>query len=433
LTATLIAACSATAAEKKFKNQEEYDLYEKAGKDIAAGNFANAVSDLDAWRQKYPESDYRDDGQLLYVQAWSGAKQHPKALDAAAPLIQQGAGLSLGAADVIKLLYTTSLAIQQASGPTSQQLATGEQAAQRLLTFNQKPEGVAEDAWIQARSQLQAAARVTLVHVAIMPAAQALQKNDCAAAESAGARALSGYPDSAQAAWYMGLANLCLYKTQPEKVSPALYELALAAALDPAKGVADAEWQRKNVEPYLEKIYNQYHGPDPQGLKELKRLALASPLPPAGFKIKSHTEILEEKQAEFETRNPQLALWMKIKAALSGAGGAEYFTSSFKDSNVPQLKGTLVEAKPACRPRELLVAVPLPDAPGSAAEILLKLDKPLAGKPEVQAEFHWQGVPTAFTQSPFLLTMETEAAKVEGLKLAACGVAVPRRPALRKK
>jgi hypothetical protein len=433
LAVTLIASCAAAAPEKKFKSQEEYDLYTHAGKDIAASNFAKAVTDLDAWRQKFPESDYRDDGQLLYVQAWSGAKQPAKALDAAAQLIRQASSLSFGSADLIKLLYTTSLAIQQAADPTPEQLATGAQAAQQLLTYNQKPDGVADDAWAQARSQLQTAARVTLVQVAIVPAAQALKKNDCAAAESAGAKALASHPDSAQAAWYMGLAHLCSYKAQPEKVSPALYELARAAALDPVKGIADPEWQRKNVEPYLEKIYNQYHGNDPQGLKELKQSALGSPLAPAGFKIKSQPEILEDKQAEFETRNPQLALWMKIKAALSGAAGEEYFTSSFKDSNVPQLKGVLVEAKPACRPKELLVSVPLPDSPAGQPEIVLKLDKPLAGKPDIQSEFHWQGVPAAFTQNPFRLTMETEAAKVEGLQLAPCAVAPARRTVPRKK
>jgi hypothetical protein len=259
-----------------------------------------------------------------------------------------------------------------------------------------------------------------------------VKKNDCGAAESAGNKALTAYPDSAQAAWYMALANLCLYKTQPEKVSPALYELARAAALDPVKSTVDPQWQKSNVEPYLEKIYNQYHGADPQGLKELKQAALGAPLPPAGFKIKSQTEVADDKQAEFETRNPQLALWKKIKAALTGPSGTDYFVSSFKDSEVPQLKGMLVEAKPACRPKELLVSVSLPDAPAGPPEIVLKLDKPLAGKPELQTEFHWQGVPSAFTQTPFLLTMETETAKVEGLKLETCRVTPAKRAVARK-
>jgi hypothetical protein len=96
---------------------------------------------------------------------------------------------------------------------------------------------------------------------------------------------------------------------------------------------------------------------------------------------------------------------------------------------VPQLRGVLVDAKPACRPRELTVAVPLPDSQQTPrAEILLKLDKPLTGKPELNQEFHWEGVPAAFTKDPFLLTMDTETVKIEGLKTAACAaVAVKKK------
>jgi len=91
---------------------------------------------------------------------------------------------------------------------------------------------------------------------------------------------------------------------------------------------------------------------------------------------------------------------------------------------VPQLRGVLLEAKPACHPRELLVAVPLPDTQQTLrAEIRVKLNKPLTGKPEINQEFHWEGVPSAFTKDPFLLTMDTDPAKIEGLKESPCSIA----------
>ena len=166
----------------------------------------------------------------------------------------------------------------------------------------------------------------------------------------------------------------------------------------------------------------------------------ASPLPPAGFKIKTATEVAEEKEAEFEKSNPQLAMWMKIKAALSDANGEQYFESSLKGAGVPQLKGTLVDAKPACRPKELLIAVPLPDAKAPyPAEISLKLvdadDKPLplTGKPELNTEVQWEGVPSAFTRDPFLLTMNAEKGKIQGLKVTPCAPAPAHHPATKKK
>ncbi|HTS29540.1 MAG TPA: hypothetical protein VMH81_26905, partial [Bryobacteraceae bacterium] len=173
--------------------------------------------------------------------------------------------------------------------------------------------------------------------------------------------------------------------------------------------------------------YKKVHGSE-DGLDPLKRQVKESPLPPPGFAIKTATQILEEKEAEFERTSPQLALWMKIKAALADTNGSEYFESSLKNAVVPQLRGTLIAARPSCRPKELLVAVPLPEAlQPLQPEITLKLDKPLSGKPEKGAEFHWEGIPSAFTPNPaFMLTMEVETAKIEGLKNAPCA-SVPKK------
>ena len=128
-------------------------------------------------------------------------------------------------------------------------------------------------------------------------------------------------------------------------------------------------------------------------------MAKNNPLPPADFKIKTKEELQAEKDAEFTKNNPKLALWMQIKGALTAADGDQYFTNTLKDSAVPQLRGVVVEGKPECRSKELLVAVPGPGqtAP-TTAEIALKLDTALSGKPEVGSEVLFEGVPTAFTK-----------------------------------
>ena len=70
--------------------------------------------------------------------------------------------------------------------------------------------------------------------------------------------------------------------------------------------------------------------------------------------------------------------------------------------------------------------VPLPDAPRPLQpEIAVKLDKPLAGKPELNGEVRWEAVARAFAKDPFLLSMETESEKIQGLNVAPC-VAAPR-------
>ena len=110
---------------------------------------------------------------------------------------------------------------------------------------------------------------------------------------------------------------------------------------------------------------------------------------------------------------------------MTAPDGPQYFESQLKNSGVPELRGTVMEQKPACHPTELLVAVPLPESEPKT-EIRLKLDKPLAGKAEAGSELHWTGVPSAFTADPFLLTMDTESTTVK-TKLTPCTVGSARK------
>ena len=425
-----LAGTLAAQGAKQYKNQAEYQLYDSATKAIAANDFPKALAALDTWERDYRDSDYGADRQFLYVLAYAGAKQPAKAIDVAGSLFTAPDLHSIlpGAANRVRLLFTTAAAIQDVPAPTAEELASSDQAARRLLAFSEKPEGLTDEAWAQVRGELQAAAKRALLFIALVPGTRAMEKGDCATAAAAFTKALQENPDSVQAAWDLGSADLCLYKTQPSYAIPAIYAFARAASADPVKGLADRKWQQDTVLPFLEKVFQQYHGADPEALEQLKLLAAKSPFPPEGFSIKSLADIAMEKQTDFEKRNPQLSLWLKIKAALSDASGDSYFTSQLQGVSVPRLRGILVGAKPACRPTQLLVALPLPGASTPPQpEIALTLDAPLAGKPELELEFQWEGVPSAFTRSPFLLAMDTEQAKIEGLKTAPCAVPARKR------
>src|SRR5450432_3115264 len=431
---TAMPALAQAPAEKKWKDgQEEYKLYTAANTDLTGNNAAKAVAGLDAWKAKYAESDYNDLRTLMYVQAYAGSGQQAKAVDTAALLLAKDVSASFndpasGPSDIIKLLFTTSVAIQQVPNPTADQLATGAKAAHQLMEFDKKPQGVADAAWAQAKTQLQTAAKGALLSMAVRPgqAAMAKQPPDCPAAEEAYAKALEANPDSSFIAYELAKTLRCQQKEKPEKIAQAIYEFERAAVIDPTLG--DPKSDPKKIPAFADNAYVTVHG-SAEGLDQLKQQVKASPLPPAGFKIKTATEIATEKEAEFEKTNPQLALWMKLKGALSDTNGEQYFAGTLKDSAVPKLKGTLVEAKPACRPKELLVAVPEPDQQGAPRpEITLKLDTPLTGKPEAGTEIQFEGVPAAFVKDPaFMLTMETEKAKIEGLKMTPCAGAVQKK------
>jgi len=333
-----------------------------------------------------------------------------------------------GPGQVITLLYNTTVAIVRVQNPTPEQLAIGKKAATQLRDFNRKPGAVSDADWNNARTQqLQPPAKAALMYIASLPGTLAMAKTppDCAGAEAAFGAALKENPDSAAIAYSLGRAYYC-----EKKLSEAVYEFQRAAVTDATLG--DPKTDAKKIISFSDNAYTKLHGSD-EGLADLKTAVKTSPLPPDGFHIKTATEIAEAKEAEFEKSNPQLALWMKIKAALADTNGDDYFNNQLKGSAVPQLKGTLVDAKPACRSKELLIAVPLPDAQQPLqAEITLKLDAPLTGKPELNAEIQFEGVPGAFAKDPFMLTLDVEKAKVDGLKTTPCTPA-PARPATKKK
>jgi len=431
----------AAQTEKKYKDQGEYDIFNEVTKDIVAQNFTKAITDLDTWKQKYPESDFKDSRTLLYITAYNGAKQFAKAVDVAGELMSKSLDTvfndpKTGANDVVRVLFSVAVAIQQVPNPTPEQLAIGEKAAKQLLEYDRKPAGVSDGDWATAKAQLQTAAKAALLSIAIIPGDLAMKKTppDCAAAAEAYAKAAQQYPDQSFVAYNLGRAYNCLARATPAQASEiapkAIYEFVRAAVLDPSLGkTTDA----KKISDYANQAYISFHGDD-SGLAELKEAVKASPLPPAGFTIESATAIATRKQNEFKEKYPQLALWLGIKSQLADAGtGTQYFDGQLKNAAVPKLKGVVVEGKPACRSKEILVAVPTPDQQGTPQpEISLQLDAPLTGKPDAGTEIQWEGVPSAFTQSPFLLTMDTEKAKIENLKVSPCAAAAPARGPARK-
>ncbi len=432
------AAGSAAQPDKKPKDRAEFDIYNEVIKDNT--NPAKQLQDLDSWTQKYPETDFKDDRAFFYISAYNGTNQPPKVLDTAAQLLSKDLNAAFKAPQqVIAVLYLTALNLQKTPSPNAEQLSTGDKAARQLLEFTptyftaaNKPAATTDAQWSEARNQLDAVAKGALVYAAMVPGNRAMapnpkDANNCAAAETAYTKALRDYPESGQIALALAGALRCQQAVKPEKVQQAIFEYARAAALDPSKGGLADPKTRQDIDKYVRTVYTNFHGSD-EGLEQLKQLAVQSPLPPADFKLKTSSEIAAEKEAEFAKSNPQLALWMGVRKNLSDANGDQYFETQVKNAAVPKLKGTLVEGKPACRSKELLVAI----SDAKNPEVTLKLDAALSGKPETGTEIQWEGVPSAFTKEPFMLTMDTEKAKIEGLKASPCAPPV-KRGATKKK
>ena len=175
MTGTAQFARAQDAGGKKWKDTAEYDLYMSASKNVVANNGAAALTDLDNWKSKYAESDYKDDRAVLYIRAYAAAKQPAKAVDAAGDIINRGvdtvfADPKTGPPNAIQALFSTVFAITQVADPTPEELAIGEKAAHALLDYNRKPDGVADADWNKARTeQLQPPAKAALMYMAMLP------------------------------------------------------------------------------------------------------------------------------------------------------------------------------------------------------------------------------------------------------------------------
>jgi len=460
-------AAQAPAAKKtkQVKDTGEYDIFNEVVKDSDPAHPAPAkkfLADLDTWTQKYPNTDFKDRRTMFYIQAYGADNQLGKAMDTAKPLIDQGLAAMKEGLDedstVLQALFQTSrvaAALAAQGSGTPDQLATGQKASEMLSEFaktffapEKKPANLTPDQWAQGLKQVEDLAKGTEFAIADTPFGSLKgNSNDpaaCAAVEAQLKQAMEKYPDSGIIANQLASVDRCQQSKDPTKVQQALYYWA-RATVDPVGGVGQLDDKgQKTLDDYLKKVYTTIHG-SADGLADLKALAAKSPNPPADFKIKTAAEVAAEQQKQFQDSHPQLALWLNIKSQLADTNGEQYFADSLKDHDMSGdngsklLKGTLVEAKPACRSKELLIAFPMPDATSvPAPELTIKLETALTGKPETGKEIEFNGVPTAFSKDPFMLTMTVDSAKekIDGLTITPCAAPrgpAPRAPAPKKK
>ena len=388
--------------QKKVKDQGEYDIFNAVTKEADPKKKLELLSQ---WKQKYPESDYKEDRLLITLQTYTQLGQAAEILNTAKELLGQYPKNVQG-------LYWVATLVPGLNKEDPESLDVGEKAANGLINA-EKPAGTKDEDWAKAKVPLEALGHKTLGWVA-------WKRKNLDGAEQEFKKSLQVNPEQAEVSSWLGAVIFQMKK--PERQSEVLYNFARASVLDPKQG-GMPDQQRKVTEAYLERAYNSFHGQDPDGLQKLKDEAKKSALPPDGFKIESATEIAVRKENEFRQTNPQLALWMGIKKELAAPNGEQYFESSVKNAAVPKLRGTLIAAKPAVRSKELVVGIENP----SVQEVTLKLEEPLAGKPKLGSVIEFEGVPSEFTKDPFMLTFETDKSKISGLEVEA-----PARPPVKK-
>jgi tetratricopeptide (TPR) repeat protein len=400
---------------KQWKDRAEYDLFESIIKNKDANQWLPA---LDKWKQQYPQSDYADIRRQLYLAAYRQLNKPREAFDAAQDVLKDNPDNLVALSAILQYIYPlVPPNTQQLTPQQNTDLDVAQKASNTVLNNldtvyakDNRPPEMTEAEASKAKPELKAFAQKTLGYIAMV-------RKDYPAASTELTKALQIDPNQGQVSFWLGTVTLAQNKEHPELQSAALYDFARAAAYTGPGSLPAAD--RTQINSYLTKVYGDYHGSN-EGLDKLMASAQTSALPPAGFAVKSKTDLEREKIEADEAAakaNPMLALWKSIVKELQSDNGQAYFDANMKGAELPggvngvtMFTGKLVSMTPAMRPKELVLAIADPTKP----DVTLKLDSPLAGKMEPGGDISFSGVAESFTRDPFMVTFTVEKSKIEG-------------------
>lgn len=387
-------AAQAPAQPKQAKDAEEANLFNNILKE---NDPKKKLQLLDQWTQKYPDTAFKEQRYGFYIQAYQISGQLAKAVEAAQELLKLKSE-ELTPQGIYTAHFTIALLTPFLGSNDPNVWANGEKSANFLLqsadehfSAQNKPQGVSDDQWAQAKKGTLATAHQSLGWVA-----KQQKKND--AAEQELIKAIELNPNNGQVSFWLGEAVLA--EKNPDKYPLAFFGFARASSYDGPGALAPQV--RQQIDAYLAKIYKNYHGDD-SGLAELKAMAKTQPLPSADLKIKSSEEVKAEKEEELKKSNPLLAIFVQIKEGLTGAESAKFW-EDMKGKAMPPLRGTIVSAKPAVKPKVVELAM----SQSQTAEITLTAPETSARcklDPGATVEFK-DAEAKEFTPNPFMLKLE---------------------------
>lgn len=364
------------AKEKAPKDMAEYELIDKTYKETDP---AAKLQLLAEWKEKYPESDFKDDRLRMIMQTNQQAGKLPEAIAAAKDVLAQFPG-------DFAANFTIASLTPALNNTAPDVLAAGEKAATELVS-GAKPASLSDEQWNSVKGQIMLTAHQTLgwIH---------MQRKDNVKAESEFKTVLGMNPNLGQVSYWLG--NVVLAQGDPDKNELALFSFARAAVHE-GEGALPPEG-RKQVADYLSTVYGKYAGTQ-EGLDDLKQAALKQPLPPAGMVIES-ASVREFKAEEARRKaNPLLYKFIDLRDALTGSR-ADATWSELQGKVSPQME-LYVLGVDSDRPQ----VVNLGSKPDGPTEVVLNLENRLRAAPAHGSKFKFEGVASNLVKSPFKLTL----------------------------
>jgi hypothetical protein len=377
-----------------IKDPAEYNAYMGA---IQQKDPAAQISGLEAYLTQYPNSVMKVAALQTLMQDYQQTNNQAKTIDTAQKLV---AADSCNVRALALLSYIDRLKAQGGDPNAKQDLADAQKYGQsgiECLPKFTKPPSTSDADFDKMKGQMDG-----IFNAAVGIAD--LTDKDYEGARKTLRAAEDSSPDEQRdfsVVYPLALAYAGPTPAQPNVTADPMDSIWFAAR---ASVVAPNPQYQAQIEKYAKSLYMKYHGGD-DGWTDVLAQAKASPDPPTGFAIKPAPTPAEQAHNMLSGTTPDkmdFATWQFI------------FTNGSKDDQdavwnvikgkAVQMQGTVIHATAT----EFDIAGSADDIDAKKADITLNFPEkvPLKLIPKDGSSLDFQGEPSAYTPSPFMMTMD---------------------------
>ena len=375
------APAPAQAAAPVIKDPAEYNAYVAA---VQSKDPAAEISGLEAFIAQYPNSVMKNQALEILMGAYQQSNNAKKTMETATKLVTA----DTCNVRALALLSYFDRVMAQGGDPNAKQLLIdgkkyGQQGLDCLPKFT-KPDGTSDADFQKTKDQMTA-----IFHAAIGMACLQDKDNACAATNLR--VTVDANPTDFSVVYPLALAYL---GETPPDYQNGIWFAARAAATAPAPA-------QTGIEKYARSQYVKFHAGD-DGWADVLAAAKANgaqvPIKPAPTPAEQAHKMMQDTPLD----KMDFATWEFVFT--NGAqADQDLLWAAIKDKPV-RMNGTIISTTPT----EFMIAGSSDDIDAKKADITLKFEDKIPVKmiPKDGASFDFQGVPTSYTPSPFMIVME---------------------------
>ena len=376
-----------------IKDPAEYNAYVGAVQQQDANAKATA---LEAFLTQYPNSVMKVSALEQLMGTYQQTGNQTKVVDTAKRLLTADPN-NLRASALLTFLARQGVMQQQNVQQNLADLQTYCSKGLDAVKANQKPAGMSDADFDKLKKQ---------VGIIFNSGCgfSALQNKDFQHAQEYLRNAVDAEPNDLQNVYPLATAYL---SANPPDTLSGLFYLARAASLAPAGSAAQTQ-----IQSYGQKVYKNYHGSD-EGWTDLLMIAKTATAPPPDLstKITKYVPPTPAQQAHdlVKDKTPEQIKQLSFgewELVLSAGAPEDQDKVWSVIKNIPlQMEGNVIEAT---SPTELHIAGSEDDIEQKRADITLTMTGPIpqARIPKPGDAFDFEGTPSSFTATPFMMSME---------------------------